>query len=147
MRTCSGLHVDACVLPGIRDQTPVLIKPIGQRRGSMNQRRDPIGHLIEHAAHGNVHVGRGDQQDVFVSTTFLVLNRDQSRGLQVPQTQLVEDCQVAILHGAEEFPARGILENRPRPGPAAATSAKFKASAASSRCCRCNRAPSSIQLE
>ena len=86
----------------------MFIKSIGQRHGSMNQRRDPIGHLIEHAAHGDVHVGRGDQQDVFVSTTFLVLNGNQSRGLQIPQPQLIEDCQVAILHGAEEFPAMGF---------------------------------------
>jgi len=86
----------------------VRIEPFGPIVRREHQRRDLIGHLIQHLPLRPIQVGGSDQHDRPIGAAFTMFDRKESRGLAIPEAQTVKRSQVAALDFGQRLPAIGF---------------------------------------
>ncbi len=104
------MKIDQYLLPSLWNQAAVFVKSLGQANVGMNQGRHVVRDLVQHSAHGDVHVAGADQHDLLIRATQAMFDRVQASRLEVPQAQPVKDREIPHLHLTEQQPAFRFLE-------------------------------------
>ena len=98
-------NVQMRVEPGLRKDTAKFVKPISQFLWGMDECRYPIGNLREHFPLCLVHIGHANLKDIAPAATLAILDGNLTGGLHVPDLQVIEHREVALLNFRQCVPA------------------------------------------